>query len=68
MKIKVKFIPRNTCQEVEVPHGTTVTDLLRTMQLRPDAVIVLRNNTPIPIDDVLESDQELCLFQVASGG
>ena len=68
MKIKVQFIPRNTWQDVEIHHGATVSDLLRSIQLRPDAFIVLRKTTPIPIDEVLEHDEELCLLQVASGG
>ena len=68
MKINVKLVPRNISQEVEVKKGTTVTGLLRQLHLRPDAVIVLRNNTPIPEDDSLNDDQELCIVQVASGG
>ena len=68
MKIKVQFIPRNTWQDVEICHGATVSDLLRSIQLRPDAFIVLRKNTPIPIDEILDHDEELCLLQVASGG
>lgn len=68
MKIKVKFIPRNTWQEVDIQQGETVSDLLRSIQLRPDAFIVLRNNIPIPIDEVIKSNQDLCLLQVASGG
>ena len=68
MKIKVQFIPRNTWQDVEIRQGATVSDLLRSITLRPDAFIVLRKTTPIPIDEVLEHDEELSLLQVASGG
>jgi sulfur carrier protein ThiS len=68
MKIKVQFIPRNTWQDVKIRQGATVSELLRSIQLRPDAFIVLRKTTPIPIDEVLEHDEELCLLQVASGG
>jgi sulfur carrier protein ThiS len=68
MKIKVKIVPRNVQQEVEVKNGSTAADLLRMMKLFPDGFIVLRNNAPIPIDEVIESDQDLCLLQVASGG
>ncbi|DAC71809.1 MAG TPA: hypothetical protein DSN98_08475 [Thermoplasmata archaeon] len=68
MKIKVKIVPRNVSQEVDVAVGATVLDLLRTIHLRPDAFIVLKNNIPIPVDDVLGDEQELCLLQVASGG
>jgi sulfur carrier protein ThiS len=68
MKITVKMVPRNSFQEVEVKKGATVSDLLRTMKLRPDAFIVLKKNTPVPEDDILMDAQELCLLQVASGG
>jgi sulfur carrier protein ThiS len=68
MKIKVKIVPKNSSQEVEVKKGSTVNDLLQTMKLRPDAFIILKKNTPIPEDDVLSDNQELCLVQVASGG
>ncbi len=68
MKIKVTIVPRNSSQDVEVKKGSTISDLLRTMKLRPDAFIVLKKNIPVPEDDVLNDDQELCLLQVASGG
>jgi sulfur carrier protein ThiS len=68
MKIKVKILPRNSSQEIEVKKGTTISDVLRTLKLRPDAFIVLQKNTPVPEDGVLIDDQELCLVQVASGG
>ena len=68
MKIKVKLIPQNSSQEVTLKKGSTVTDLLRTIHRRPDGVIVLKNKTPLPVDDVLNDDQELSIVQVASGG
>jgi sulfur carrier protein ThiS len=68
MKIKVQFIPRNTSQDIEIRQGATVSDLLRSIKLRPDAFIVLRKTTPIPIDEILDHDEELCVLQVASGG
>jgi sulfur carrier protein ThiS len=68
MKIKVKIVPRNTLQEVEVKKGTSISDLLRSLQLRPDGFIVLKKNIPTPIDDVITDNEELCLLQVASGG
>jgi len=68
MKIKINLIPQNTSQEVELSKGTTVTNLLRTIHRRPDSVIVLKNKTPLPVDDVINDDQELSIIQVASGG
>ena len=68
MKIRVKLIPQNISQEIEIMKGSTIIDLLRTIHRRPDSVIVLKNKTPLPVDDVIPDDQELTIIQVASGG
>jgi sulfur carrier protein ThiS len=68
MKIRVKLIPQNISQEIEIKKGSTIIDLLRTIHRRPDSVIVLKNKTPVPVDDVIPDDQELLIIQVASGG
>jgi sulfur carrier protein ThiS len=68
MKIKVKILPRNMLQEVDIANGSTVSDLLRKINLKPGAFVVLKNNSPIPVDYVLIDDQELCILQVISGG
>lgn len=68
MKIKVKILPRNILQEVEVANGITVSDLLRKINLKPGAFVVLKNNSPIPVDYVLIDDSELCIIQVTFGG
>jgi sulfur carrier protein ThiS len=68
MKIKVTIVPQNSSKDVEIKKGSTVTDLLRSMKLRPDAFIVIKNDIPVPEDEVLIDNQELRLLQVASGG
>ena len=68
MKIRVKLIPQNTTQEIEIHKGSTIIDLLRMIHRRPDSVIVLKNKTPLPVDDIIPDDQELSIIQVASGG
>jgi sulfur carrier protein ThiS len=68
MKIRVKLIPQNTSQEIDIKKGSIVIDLLRTIHRRPDSVIVLKNKTPMPVDDVILDDQELSIIQIASGG
>ena len=68
MKIKVKLIPQNTYQEIDIKKGSTVIDLLRLIHRKPDSVIVLKNKTPLPVDDVIPDNQELSIIQVASGG
>jgi sulfur carrier protein ThiS len=61
-------MPSKTNKEIEMQKGSTIIELLKKMQLKPDTLIVLRDNKPIPIDDMLENDQELQIIQVASGG
>jgi sulfur carrier protein ThiS len=68
MKIKVRLVPSNTFKVIEVNKNATVLDLLQKMLLKPDTVIVTKNNIPIPIDEVLTGIKELTIIQVASGG
>jgi sulfur carrier protein ThiS len=68
MKIKVTLLPQNTSQEIEIKNGSKITDLLKKLHRRPDTVIVLKNKTPLPIDEIIPNDQELSIIQVASGG
>lgn len=68
MKIRVKLIPQNISQEIEIQRGSTIIDLLRILHRRPDSVIVLKNKTPLPVDDIIPDAQELSIVQVASGG
>ena len=68
MKIRVKLIPQNTSQKIEIKKGSSIIDLLRILHRRPDSVIVLRDKTPLPVDDIIVNNQELSIIQVASGG
>jgi sulfur carrier protein ThiS len=68
MKIKITRFPQDTSTVVEIKKGETVEMLLKKLQLRSDAVIVMRGSTPIPVDDTLVDNQDLRILQVASGG
>jgi sulfur carrier protein ThiS len=68
MKIKVKILPRNTLQEIEVANGITVSELLQKIQLGSGPFVVLKNNVIIPSDYVLNDDADLSVLQVISGG
>jgi sulfur carrier protein ThiS len=68
MKIKIKILPRNVLQEIEVVNGTTVSELLQKIQLGPGPFIVLKNNVIIPVDYILNDDADLNILQVISGG
>jgi sulfur carrier protein ThiS len=68
VKISVKLSRKKEIKEVNLEKGSTVLDLLKQLKLKPDTIIVMNNNLPIPVDDVLEDNQNLSIIQVSSGG
>ena len=68
MIIRVNISRSDDTKEINVEKDSTIQNLLDKLNLKPDTVIVLRNNIPLPIDEVLEEDQELSIIQVSSGG
>ena len=68
MKITVKIQRSNNTKEVELKEKSTIQDLLKIIKIKPDTVIVMNSNKPIPIDDIIKDKQELTILQVSSGG
>ncbi len=68
MKITVKFQRSNETKQIELKIGSTVNELLKKVDVKPDTVIIMSNNKPTPIDDELSDGQELTILQVSSGG
>jgi len=68
VKINVKILRTKLIKKVNLEKGSTVYDLLKKLNLKPDTIIVMNNNMPIPVDDVLEDEQNLSIIQVSSGG
>ena len=68
MKIRIKILPENSTKIVDIASRSTINDILKKIQRKPDAIIVLKDDIPVPVDDVLTDEQELCIIQVASGG
>ena len=68
MKIRVKLSRTKDTKEINLNEGATVKELLKKLQLKPDTIIAMSNNTPIPEDDILNNDQEILIIQVSSGG
>ena len=68
VNIRVKFSRTNQTQKIEIKENSTVDDLLKKMNLKPDTVIVMEKDKPIPMTDILANDQELTILQVSSGG
>ena len=68
VNIKVKISRTNETKEVDIKTGSTVQDVIKKINLKPDTIIVINNNKPIPIDEELEGGEELIILQVSSGG
>ena len=55
-------------KEVRLPEGSTVETVLDSLGLYPDAHIVVRGRTPVPVDSPLVNGDQLRIVKVASGG
>ena len=68
MKITVKISRTNEIKTIDLDKESTVQDVLIKINLKPDTLIVMNKNKPIPIDDEIKDKQELTILQVSSGG
>jgi sulfur carrier protein ThiS len=55
-------------KEVRLPEGSTVETVLDSLGLYPDAHIVVRGTTPVPVDSPVVNGDQLRIVKVASGG
>lgn len=55
-------------KEIRLPEGSTVQAMLDSLGLYPDAHIVVRGRTPVPVDSPLLDGDQLRIIKVASGG
>ncbi len=55
-------------KKIVLEKGSTVGDLLEEIKVKPDTIIVMSDNKPVPVDDILTENQEILILQVASGG
>ncbi|OGS49244.1 MAG: hypothetical protein A3K68_06035 [Euryarchaeota archaeon RBG_16_68_13] len=68
MRIQVERFPVREDEEVHLAEPATGLDLLRALGLAPDAHILARSHTPIPLDEVLSDGDRIRLISVVSGG
>jgi len=66
--IEVTVDTGNGGKVVSLSHGTTVLELLRKLDLYPDANIVLLKGVPTPITEILQEDDSVRIVRIASGG
>jgi sulfur carrier protein len=64
----MKVVLRNPRREVEVAGGRRVKDVLRDLDVLPETVIVIRGDTLITADQVVDEGDTIELRPVMSGG
>ncbi len=68
MKIVAEMVPRRTEETVDLKAGARGLDLLQALRLPPDAHLLVRGDTPIPVDETLHDGDRIRVIGVASGG
>ena len=68
MKITVKISRNNVIKTIDLEKGSKIQDVLTKINMKPDTLIVMNKNKPIPIDDEVKEGDELTILQVSSGG
>ena len=53
MDITVKLSRNNETKKIQIESGSKAEDVLKKINLKPDTVIIMRNNQPIPTDEEL---------------
>lgn len=67
--LKVHLSRENVTREVFIEDLATLIDVVRSLGLPPDGVLVLRNGAPLPLDHPVSSiKEEITMINVASGG
>jgi len=68
MIIKAVLSPEKNEKNIELRENSTALDMLKTLDLNPDVMIVIRNEVPIPVDEKLKDKDVLNIIRVVSGG
>jgi sulfur carrier protein len=64
----MKVVLRNPRREVEIPGGRRVRDVLKDLAVVPESVIVIRGDTLITADQLVDDGDTIELRPVMSGG
>ncbi len=68
MELKIKFVGFEEKERVvEVEKGKSYADVMLDLGINPETVIVIRDSTPVPIDEKVE-EGEITVMRVISGG
>lgn len=53
---------------VEVPEEATAADVVEALSYHPEAHVVIREGTPLPLDAPIEDGDEVTVLRIVSGG
>ena len=68
MKVRIKILSGGVKEETcEVPEDFTYENLLGSLSINPEIVLVFRNGNPVPLDETVTSD-DVEILRVVSGG
>jgi sulfur carrier protein ThiS len=68
MKVTAELVQARRAETIDLPDRATGFDLLRRLNLAPDAHLVVRGETPIPLDEALVDQDRVRILSVVSGG
>lgn len=68
-KIKLKFVGGFDIKEkeLEIEEGKRYSEVLSSLGINPETVVLIKDNMPIPTDDFVE-EGEVVVMRVISGG
>lgn len=67
-EILVRLMPAGLQKAFELEDEATCAEVLKAMDLHPDAYLIMKEEKPIPLDTKLEDGDEITFIAVASGG
>lgn len=68
MKIKVKILSGGAKeQNLDVPSSSTYEELLHSLHINPEIVLVFRSGNPVPLDEIVTQDN-VEILRVVTGG
>jgi len=68
LKIKVKILSGGVKeQNLDVPPSSTYEELLQTLHINPEIVLVFRSGNPVPLDEKVTPDN-VEILRVVTGG
>lgn len=68
MRVRLIFIGFGRKEEeLEVERGKRYSELLEELKINPETVVLVRDSTPVPVDDFV-SEGEITVIRVISGG